>query len=63
MLSAYFPYFEEINIGLWDCHYIYMSVYPPYHILNAWTSFYETCYVYFNHSLTPVYKCKHNFLF
>jgi hypothetical protein len=33
---AYFPYFEKIKVGLCDHHAVYVSVYPPYQLLNAW---------------------------
>jgi hypothetical protein len=35
-----------MKAGLWDHLALCVYVYPPYQILNAWTNFYETWYVY-----------------
>jgi hypothetical protein len=45
LFLAYFHYFEK-KVGLCDYHAVCVCVYPPYKLLNGWTTLYETWYVY-----------------
>jgi hypothetical protein len=44
LFLAYFPYFLQTKAGLCDLHAVFVSMNPPYWLLNTWASFYETWY-------------------